>query len=360
MGDFPTIEITDDQRIWLEAVFNARKKGEKLTERILYTRLNGKISNDFDPGSIDSKLLRGLEISLLGIIHIDSDSDLVDHCDKVIMAIRNGLLADPNRESFTADDIASELGLLTDIVGYVFILIGHFGRFWSSASFVSGKHILSSITIGDAFNEYLRFDGIEKLMNRFYIANEQKKSGLENQLFLMQQSANTDESIDNFEVEINPIFKTRITEIDRKLCFVLMPFTEDWSSRVYRDLIRANVEMLGLQCLRADDLNGQIIIEDIWIKINQCAFVIADVTNRNANVMYELGIVHTIGKPAILLTQDVGNIPFDFTHLRHYKYSDNVDGFKEMESKLPKIIKDIYIEHYSVDLNDIVSVTSVT
>jgi len=120
--------------------------------------------------------------------------------------------------------------------------------------------------------------------------------------------------------------------------------------RVYEELIRKNVEDLGIQCLRADNLTGQIIIEDIWTKINQCAFIIADVTNRNPNVMYELGIVHTIGKPTILMTQDVSSIPFDFTHLRHYEYEDNSDGFREFSERLPQIIRNIYKERYGVDI----------
>ena len=82
-----------------------------------------------------------------------------------------------------------------------------------------------------------------------------------------------------------------------------MPFTKDWSDRVYRNYIRKNIEKLGLQCLRADNLTGQIIIEDIWTKINQAAFIIADVTDRNPNVMYELGIAHTYVKPCTIVVE---------------------------------------------------------
>jgi nucleoside 2-deoxyribosyltransferase len=126
-----------------------------------------------------------------------------------------------------------------------------------------------------------------------------------------------------------------------------MPFTEPWSDRVYSKLIRKNVEELGIQCLRADNLRGQIIIEDIWAKINQSAFIIADVTNKNANVMYELGIVHTVGKPTILITQDISQNPFDVSHLRHYSYKDNIDSFETFGNELQSIIKDMYINHYN-------------
>ena len=125
-----------------------------------------------------------------------------------------------------------------------------------------------------------------------------------------------------------------------------MPFTEEWSDRVYNRLIKQNIEAIGLQCVRADNLNGQIIIEDIWTQINQAAIIIADVTNKNANVMYELGIVHTLGKPTILLTQDIKNIPFDFTHLRHHDYKDNIESFEVFGKKLRQIIKEIHQTNY--------------
>jgi Lon protease-like protein len=149
---------------------------------------------------------------------------------------------------------------------------------------------------------------------------------------------------------IMPIFTSRVSRIDPNLCFVLMPFREPWSDRLYFKLIRPIVEALGLQCIRADNLTGQIIIEDIWTKINQCALIIADVTGRNANVMYELGIVHTIGKPTILITQEIDHIPFDFGHLRHYAYQDNIDGFKALSDTLREVAIQVFKNRYGIDL----------
>ena len=97
-------------------------------------------------------------------------------------------------------------------------------------------------------------------------------------------------------------------------------------------------------------MNGPIIIEDIWTKINQCAIIVADLTAKNPNVLYEVGIVHAIGKPALLLTQDLSDIPFDFKHLRHYEYQDNSEGFKKFTSNFPVIFKDVYKQYYGEDI----------
>lgn len=90
-------------------------------------------------------------------------------------------------------------------------------------------------------------------------------------------------------------------------------------------------------------------MEDIWTKINQAAFIIADVTGKNPNVMYELGIAHTIGKPVILITQNTKSIPFDFTHLRHFKYEDNSDGKEKFAKELRRVIPEIYREAYNIE-----------
>ena len=127
-------------------------------------------------------------------------------------------------------------------------------------------------------------------------------------------------------------------------------FPEPWSDRLYYKLIRPTIESLGLQCIRADNLTGQIIIEDIWTKINQCGIIVAEVTGRNPNVMYELGIVHTIGKPTILITQQIQDIPFDFAHLRHYPYEDNIDGFRELSDTLREVAIQVFKNTYGVNL----------
>lgn len=89
-----------------------------------------------------------------------------------------------------------------------------------------------------------------------------------------------------------------------------------------------------------------IIMEDIWVKINQSAFVIADVTGKNPNIMYELGIVQSIGKPAILITQEMDKIPFDTIDFRHYEYEDIPGGYEELGNIFRKKIEKIYKENY--------------
>jgi nucleoside 2-deoxyribosyltransferase len=70
--------------------------------------------------------------------------------------------------------------------------------------------------------------------------------------------------------------------------------------------------------------------------LNRAEIIVADVTGRNGNVFYELGMAHTIGKPVIIITQNKEDVPFDLRHLRFFKYSDNAEGWLALRKNLKK------------------------
>ncbi|MBK7820403.1 MAG: hypothetical protein IPJ61_04835 [Tessaracoccus sp.] len=78
--------------------------------------------------------------------------------------------------------------------------------------------------------------------------------------------------------------------------------------------------------VRADEVRapGSItakVVRDI-VHADVC---IADLTGRNPNVMYEVAIAHAADKPVILLQQEAGGPPFDFTDERVIRYSTRAD-----------------------------------
>lgn len=114
-------------------------------------------------------------------------------------------------------------------------------------------------------------------------------------------------SVDHNEMIVTPIFNERTFSYKDNHCFILMPFTESWSDRVWKH-IGGILEKEDFSYTRADNLFGHNILEDIWIAINESSYIIADITARNPNVFYEIGIAHTLGKKVILLTQNVTDI----------------------------------------------------
>jgi hypothetical protein len=141
--------------------------------------------------------------------------------------------------------------------------------------------------------------------------------------------------------QIGKIFGGGEFTLDPNLCFVLMPFAEQMRP-IYDDHIRPIVESEELSCLRADEIMGtNVITWDIWEKVNRARFIIADLTGRNSNVFYEVGIAHTLGKEVILLTQSMNDVPFDLKALRCIVYSYTPRGMRDMEKKLRYTIKEI-------------------
>ena len=141
---------------------------------------------------------------------------------------------------------------------------------------------------------------------------------------------------------VNPLFgKPQKKEQYKAYAFMVMPFKDELRP-VYEDHVKPVVNQLGMSIKRADDFfANQGIMEDIWSAINEAELVVADCTDKNPNVFYEIGIAHTLGKPTILLTQNPDDVPFDLRHLRYIKYDFTPRGMKEFMSSLEDAIKKI-------------------
>lgn len=133
---------------------------------------------------------------------------------------------------------------------------------------------------------------------------------------------------------INPHFKGRDTKIEDNKVFVLMPFNEEWSKRIWEMILKPTIIKANFNPVRADDLFGHEIMEDIWKGILTAKVVLADITGRNPNVFYELGIAHALGKDVIIITQNIDDIPFDLKGHRCISYSERIDGCKKLELEL--------------------------
>lgn len=130
---------------------------------------------------------------------------------------------------------------------------------------------------------------------------------------------------------VDPVFSSRETRITPNQAFLIMPFQEEWSDDV-STIVREVLASLDIRVIRADEMHGENVMEDVWTAILSSQFVIADVTGRNPNVYYELGIAHTLGKKVILLTQSASDIPFDTRHLRHIVYANSLSGHQSIKS----------------------------
>ena len=130
-------------------------------------------------------------------------------------------------------------------------------------------------------------------------------------------------------------------------CFVVMPFGAKGSEEerefknIYTYLIKKTVENSGVECIRGDEIpESGIIAFQIKEKLHKTDLVIADLTNKNPNVLYEVGYRHALGKPIISIAQDVKGLPFDLAHYRTIAYDPkDMGSIAECETLMTKYIE---------------------
>ena len=136
-----------------------------------------------------------------------------------------------------------------------------------------------------------------------------------------------------------PLFGAPIKKYSYDL-FVLMPFIQELRP-IYDGHIKKVAKALNLSIARADDFFSQnSVMQEIWSAIVQASVIIADCTNRNPNVFYEIGLAHAIGKPVILITQNPDDVPFDLQYIRFIKYAYTPPGMEKFENVLSSTIID--------------------
>jgi hypothetical protein len=121
--------------------------------------------------------------------------------------------------------------------------------------------------------------------------------------------------------------------------FVIMPFGPRWSKSVENSIQKALIEC-NFEYRRADKVTGRhIMLDVIWKSICECGLVVADVTDCNPNVLYELGLAEAIGKKIILISQtaDPRKLAFDLLGLQLILYSKR--RCNDLTKKLVKSLK---------------------
>jgi hypothetical protein len=125
-------------------------------------------------------------------------------------------------------------------------------------------------------------------------------------------------------------------------CFTIMPFG-GWPDDYYESIYVPAIEGASLTPRRADDLfRPSTIVSDIWEMTREAQIVLADLTGKNANVFYELGLAHALAKPAILVAESMDDIPFDLRSLRIITYDKNDPSWGEiLRTKIGAAIREV-------------------
>lgn len=123
------------------------------------------------------------------------------------------------------------------------------------------------------------------------------------------------------------------------LAFVVMPF-DIALEPVYQELIKTTLEHAGFKVERADDLvTSRNILDDIVAKLVQADLIVADLTDLNPNVFYELGLAHALNGKVLMLTQDVSSLPFDLQSYRVVEYDTHFSRFGQAQQRLSEFAR---------------------
>lgn len=129
-------------------------------------------------------------------------------------------------------------------------------------------------------------------------------------------------------------------------CFVMQPFGGHLGT-YYESIFKPAIQQAGLTPVRADDdifATGKIM-DQVWRGIRQATVLVAELTSKNPNVFYELGLAHALEKPVILVSSNQEDVPFDLRHIRAIFY-DQTDPFwgQKLIDKIADNIKSALID----------------
>ena len=137
-------------------------------------------------------------------------------------------------------------------------------------------------------------------------------------------------------------------ETTPKTCFFIAPIgvegsdTRVRSDNILKFIIVPTVSACGYTAIRADEIfEPGIIPTQIFQHILEDDLVIADLTNGNPNVYYELALRHAIRKPWIQISQSEFTLPFDIAHARTILFLETEEGVDKFKQELAKQIKSI-------------------
>lgn len=149
-----------------------------------------------------------------------------------------------------------------------------------------------------------------------------------------------------------------------------MPFssttscTEEKWTEIFEYIIKPAVEEsgFGYECERSV-AERENIIKGILDALNKANVVIADLTDNNPNVFYELGVRHTLTNRTILISQGEEHIPFDLRPYPVAFYDDSPKKIALFKNQIKNKLHDIetnperldnpvsdFLEHKNIDL----------
>lgn len=161
-----------------------------------------------------------------------------------------------------------------------------------------------------------------------------------------------------------------MTKKENKDCFIIMPISDcdgydnGHFLHVYEDIIKPAVEKAEFIPRRADEVKETNLIHlDILKKLIDAPIAICDLSTRNPNVLFELGIRQAFDKPVVLIQEKGTPRIFDIAPLRYLEYSKEMkyhEVLKSQEELTSAIIATKAAEGENGNINSIVKLMALS
>lgn len=173
----------------------------------------------------------------------------------------------------------------------------------------------------DKYRRDLEFE-IAKLNDKMTISKERFENV--NHLILDGNRKSEPLSEESFLEQMGILSKPRVK---LKSVFVLTPFNKDYDKDY--QWVKIAFSKHKYTCTRGDDIKAQSnLLPNIIREMLSSQFIVANISGRNPNVFYELGIAHALGKDVILVARSEQDITFDLssTQVVIYKNQEELDS----------------------------------
>ena len=154
-------------------------------------------------------------------------------------------------------------------------------------------------------------------------------------------------------------------EKEIKSCFIIMPISDQDGydkghfNRVYEHLIKPACIKAGFKPIRADEeVKTNYIVVDIIRKILDSEMVLCDLSAKNPNVLYELGLRQAFNRKVVLIKDKKTNRIFDIQGLRTIDYDENL-RIDEVNKSIDQLSKTLGETHQSEgEINSLIQLLS--
>lgn len=121
---------------------------------------------------------------------------------------------------------------------------------------------------------------------------------------------------------------------NRRYCFVVMAYNS--GGAFYEHLRAVLQEKCGLRCIRADEIPApsELLMVKVHQLIDNCEFLIADLSKARPNLYYEVGYAKARGKRLLVICRKGSRLAVDLHGLERLEYEDTPAGIVHLDHEL--------------------------